>query len=57
MLSVWVLHDWLSLQNFSNFTFIYWLTCVVEFEFVAAATHAKNFEAVNFGDEARRWHY
>ena len=57
LLSVRVLDDGLPFQDFSNLTFIYWLACVVELEFVLGATHAENLEAVDFGDESRRRHH
>ena len=52
-----VLHERLPFQHLSNLTFIYCLACVVEFELVAATTHAEDLESVNFGDETRRRHH
>ena len=48
-----ILNDRLSLKYLPNFTFIYWLTSVIKFLLIAASSHSKYFEAINFGDEAR----
>lgn len=51
-----VLDNGLSFEDLANLTFIYRLAGVVEPELVATSAHAKDFESVNFGDEAWRWH-
>ena len=55
-LSMGVLDNRLSFQYFPDFTFIYWLACVVEFKFVPTSSHAENLEAVNLRDKPRRGH-
>ena len=52
-----VLYYGLPFKHFSNLTFIYWLACVVEFELIATASHAEDFESIDFGDEARSGHH
>ena len=54
---MWVLHDWLSFEDFSDLTFIYWLASIVKLEFILASTHAKNLEAVNLGDKSGCRHH
>lgn len=44
-------HLLLLLQDLSDFVFIHWLSLIIEFEFVFGASHAEDFEAVDFGDE------
>ena len=55
-LSMGVLNNRLSFQYFPDFTFIYWLACVVEFKFVPTSSHAENLESVNLRDKPRRGH-
>ena len=57
VLSMRILNNWLPFKYFSNFTFIYRLSSIIKFKFVATAAHTKNFEAVDFGDESRGWQY
>ena len=57
LLSMRVLNNRLSLQDFSDLAFIFWLASVVEFEFISASAHAKYFEAIDFGDESWSWHH
>ena len=52
-----VLHDGLSFQDFTDFTFIYCLACVVEFELVSATTHPEDLEAVDLWNESGRGHH
>ena len=52
-----VLNDWLPLKYFSDLTFIYWFAGVVKLEFISATSHAKDLEAVNFGDKSWRRHH
>ena len=52
-----VFNDWLPLEHLPDLTFIFWLASVIKFEFVSASSHPKDFEAVNFGNEAWSGHH
>ena len=52
-----ILDDGLSLQDFSNLTFIDGLTSVVKLQLVLTTSHAKDFEAIDFRNKAWRRHY
>jgi len=52
-----ILNYRLSLQDFSDLTFIFWLASVVKFEFISTSTHAKYFEAIDFGYKSRCRHH
>ncbi len=49
-----MLHQTIIGQHVSDFGFVDGLASEVEFEFVLAAAHPKDFKTVYFGDEARR---